>query len=128
VSYRTRGQQAVAATHHRPAQLARVVIWRHTLPTGSDSVSAVADCYADSSGGAVSIPDEVIDQFSAGTRTDLVRFVRNDAVRVTSGTNKTRTGVVLSIFSLEPTTYLIEASVEPWGDFQAAESDIEPCE
>ena len=76
----------------------------------------------------MSIPDEVSDQFFAGTRTDLVRFVLNDAVRVTSGANKSRTGAVVSIFSLEPTTYLIEPGVEPWGDFQAAQSDIELTE
>ena len=65
----------------------------------------------------------------AGTRTEAVRFVINDAVRTLSGSNKKRTGTVASIFSLEPvTTYLIEPETEPWGDFQAAESDLELVE
>ena len=77
----------------------------------------------------MSIPNEVLDQFFAGTRTEAVRFVINDSVRVVSGLNKKRTGAVASIFSLEPvTTYLIEPGAEPWGDFQAAQSDIELIE
>jgi len=77
----------------------------------------------------LAIPNDVLDQFFAGTRTDAVRFVVNDSVRVISGLNKKRTGAVVSIFSLNPvTTYLIEPSVEPWGDFQAAESDLELIE
>ena len=77
----------------------------------------------------MSISIEVLDQFNAGTRTNRVRFVKNDSVLVTSGPNKKRTGIVLSIFSLEPvTTYLIEPTAEPWGDFQASESNIEPIE
>lgn len=75
------------------------------------------------------IPNEVSDQFIAGTRTEAVRFVRNDSVRVLSGSNKKRTGAVISVFSLEPvTTYLIEPHTEPWGDFQAAQSDLELIE
>ena len=78
---------------------------------------------------SVSISIEFLDQFNAGTRTNRVRFVKNDSVLVTSGSNKKRTGIVLSIFSLEPvTTYLIEPATEPWGDFQAAESNLEPTE
>ena len=78
---------------------------------------------------SVSISNEIQEQFLAGTRTDQVRFVKNDSVLVTSGSNKKRTGIVLSIFSLEPvTTYLIEPATEPWGDFQAAESNLEPTE
>ena len=77
----------------------------------------------------MSIPNEVLDQFFTGTRTELVRFVVNDPVRVVSGLNKKRTGAVVSIFSLEPvTTYLIEPGGEPWGDFQAAQSDLELIE
>jgi len=77
----------------------------------------------------VSIPNEVSEQFFAGERTESVRFVVNDSVRVTSGLNKKRTGSVVSIFSLEPvTTYLIEPGTEPWGDFQAAQSDLELIE
>jgi len=77
----------------------------------------------------VSISIEISDQFNAGTRTNRVRFVKNDSVLVTSGPNKKRTGIVLSIFSLEPvTTYLIEPTKEPWGDFQASESNIELIE
>ena len=77
----------------------------------------------------MSISNEVLDQFSAGTRTETVRFVINDSVRVISGSNKKRTGAVVSIFSLEPvTTYLIEPGTEPWGDFQAAQSDLEHIE
>ena len=77
----------------------------------------------------MSIPNEVLDQFSAGTRTEAVRFVINDSVRVISGSNKKRMGAVVSIFSVEPvTTYLIEPGAEPWGDFQAAQSDLELIE
>jgi hypothetical protein len=77
----------------------------------------------------VGIPNEVLDQFLAGTRTEAVRFVINDSVRVISGSNKKRTGAVVSVFTLEPvTTYLIEPGVEPWGDFQAAQSDLELIE
>ena len=77
----------------------------------------------------MSIPTEVLDQFFAGTRTEAVRFVVNDAVRTISGSNKKRTGSVISVFSLEPvTTYLIEPATEPWGDFQAAQSDLELVE
>jgi hypothetical protein len=77
----------------------------------------------------VSIPNEVSKQFFAGKRTERVRFVVNDSVRVVSGLNKKRMGSVVSIFSLEPvTTYLIEPGAEPWGDFQAAQSDLELIE
>lgn len=77
----------------------------------------------------MSIPNEASEQFLAGTRTEAVRFVINDAVLVISGSNKKRTGAVVSIFSLEPvTTYLIEPGAEPWGDFQAAQSDLELVE
>ena len=78
---------------------------------------------------SLAIPKEIIDQFSSGTRTEAVRFVANDDVRVVSGLNKKRTGVVVSIFSIDPVvTYLIEPSAEPWGDFQAADSDLELIE
>ena len=78
---------------------------------------------------SMSIPSEVLESFSAGTRTDAVPFVANDPVRIVSGSNKKRTGVVISIFSLEPvTTYLIEPDIEPWGDFQAGPSDLELIE
>ena len=74
----------------------------------------------------MAIPNEVLDQFFAGKRTEAVRFAVNDSVRVISGLNKKRTGAVVSIFSINPvTTYLIEPGAEPWGDFQAAESDLE---
>ena len=77
----------------------------------------------------MSISNEIQKQFLAGKRTDQVRFVKNDSVLVTAGSNKKRTGIVLSIFSLEPvTTYLIEPAMEPWGDFQAAESVLERIE
>ncbi len=77
----------------------------------------------------MSIPNEALEQFLSGTRTEAVRFVINDPVRVVSGLNKKRMGAVVSIFSLEPvTTYLIEPGAEPWGDFQAAQSDIELIE
>ena len=77
----------------------------------------------------MTIPREVMDAFLAGTRTDQVRFVVNDKVRVTSGPNKKRTGDIASIFSLEPvTTYLIEANAEPWGSFQAGEAELELVE
>lgn len=78
---------------------------------------------------SVAIPNEVLEQFSAGIRTEAVGFVANDPVRVLLGKNKERTGTVLSVFSLEPvTTYLIEPGAEPWGDFQAAESALELIE
>ena len=74
----------------------------------------------------VSVPNEVLEHFLAGTRTKAVSFVINDTVRVVSGPNKKRSGAVVSIFSLDPvTTYLIEPGSEPWGDFQVAQSDIE---
>jgi len=77
----------------------------------------------------MSIPSGVLERFAAGTRTEQVRFVINDAVRVTAGANKKRTGSVASIFSLEPvTTYLIEPEASPWGDFQVAQSDLELIE
>ena len=77
----------------------------------------------------MSIPQDVLDQFTSGTRTDRVRFVFNDSVRTLSGTNKKRTGTIISIFSLDPvTTYVIEPSSEPWGDFQAGEADLELVE
>lgn len=77
----------------------------------------------------MSISDEIQEQFLSGKRTEQVRFVKNDSVLVISGSNKKRTGIVISIFSLEPvTTYLIEPAMEPWGDFQAAESALEPIE
>jgi hypothetical protein len=61
----------------------------------------------------------------AGTRTEQVRFVLNDAVRITSGRHKDRTGSVGSVFSLDPVTYLIEPEAAPWGDLQVAQSDLE---
>lgn len=77
----------------------------------------------------MSIPNDTKDEFSNGTRTDSVGFVINDAIRVVGGKNKGRTGSVTSLFSLEPvTTYLIEPGEEPWGDFQAAQSDLELIE
>jgi hypothetical protein len=77
----------------------------------------------------VAIPSEVTDQFNAGTRTESVSFIMNDAVRVTGGKNKGRVGAVVSLFSLDPiTTYLVEPSSEPWGDFQASQSDLELVE
>lgn len=61
----------------------------------------------------------------AGTRTEQVRFVINDAVRISSGRHKDRMGAVVSIFSLDPVTYLVEPGTEPWGDLQVAQSDLE---
>ena len=69
------------------------------------------------------------DNFNSGTRTESVSFVVNDAVRVTGGKNKGRVGAVISLFSLDPvTTYLVEPGTEPWGDFQASQSDLELLE
>ena len=77
----------------------------------------------------MSIPDEVLEQFSTGTRTKAVRFVANGLALVVSGSNKKRKGSVISIFSLEPaTTYLVEPSAEPWSDFQVGETDLELIE
>ena len=74
------------------------------------------------------IPREVDDQFMSGSRTDVVVFVLNDAVRVTAGAHKGRTGAVVSLFSLDPVTYLVEPSAAPWGDLQVAQSDLELIE
>ncbi len=77
----------------------------------------------------LSITQDVLDQFTPGTRTDRVGFVVNDSVRTVSGTNKKRSGTIVSIFSLDPvTTYMIEPNSEPWGDFQAGEADLELVE
>ncbi len=77
----------------------------------------------------MAISSEVTDRFYAGTRTEAVSFVINDAVQVTGGKNKGRVGAVVSLFSLDPiTTYLIEPGSEPWGDFQASQSDLELLE
>jgi hypothetical protein len=73
----------------------------------------------------VSIPREVDDKFRSGSRTEAVVFVLNDAVRVAAGAHKGRTGVVVSLFSLEPVTYLVEPAAAPWGDFQVSQSDLE---
>jgi len=77
---------------------------------------------------AVAIPRDIDDKFSAGMRTEEVRFVLNDAVRVTAGAHKNRTGAVVSLFSLGPVTYLIEPGAAPWGDFQVAQADLELVE
>jgi hypothetical protein len=77
----------------------------------------------------VQIPNEIIDQFYAGSRTDAVRFVINDTVRVRAGLHAGRTGAVVSIVSLEPeATFLIEPGTEPYGDFQAPQSILELAE
>jgi hypothetical protein len=74
----------------------------------------------------VGIPSDIDEAFMTGTRTEQVRFVLNDAVRVTAGAHKNRTGAVVSVFSLDPvTTYLVEPGAAPWGDFQVAQSDLE---
>ena len=73
----------------------------------------------------VSIPREVHNEFMTGTRTEQVRFVLNDTVRVTGGAHKDRTGAVVSLFSLDPVTFLVEPGTAPWGDFQVAQSDLE---
>lgn len=64
----------------------------------------------------------------AGTRTEQVRFVLNDSVRVAAGIHKDRTGAVVSLFSLDPVTFLVEPGAPPWGDFQVAQSDLEIVE
>lgn len=61
----------------------------------------------------------------SGKRTEQVRFVVNDTVRITSGRHKNRMGAVVSVFSLNPVTYLVEPGAEPWGDLQVAQSDLE---
>ncbi len=76
----------------------------------------------------MSIPREIDSQFMAGTRSEQVRFVLNDSVRVTAGSHKGRTGAVVSLFSLDPVTYLVEPGAAPWGDFQVAQSNLEIIE
>jgi hypothetical protein len=73
----------------------------------------------------LTIPSAIDEAFLSGNRTERVRFVLNDAVRITSGRHKNRTGAVVSVFSLEPVTYLVEPGAAPWGDFQVAQSDLE---
>ena len=73
----------------------------------------------------MSIPRAVDEAFIAGTRTEQIRFVLNDGVRITAGRHKDRTGAVVSVFSLDPVTYLVEPGTAPWGDLQVAESDLE---
>ena len=75
------------------------------------------------------VPKDVNDQFFAGLRTDEVRFVINDAVRITSGPHADRTGAVISIVSVEPElTFLIEPGKEPWGDLQVSHLKLELIE
>ena len=75
------------------------------------------------------IPDNVSELFYAGTRTDAVRFVINDSVRIKSGSSSGRIGAVVSIVSLEPeTTFLVEPGAEPHGDLCVSQSDLELME
>ena len=77
----------------------------------------------------MTVSDEVSDQFYAGRRTDQVRFVINDSVRITAGPHAKRTGAVISLVSVElETTYLIEPGEPPWGDLQVSQSKLELVE
>ena len=72
------------------------------------------------------VPGEVTEKFYAGLRTDQVRFVINDTVRITGGPHAERTGSVISVVSVEPeTTFLIEPGESPWGDLQVSQSKLE---
>ncbi len=75
------------------------------------------------------IPTEIMDRFFTGTRTDAVRFVYNDAVRVKAGPHAGRTGAVVSLLSLDPeATFLVEPGTRPYGDFEVPESALELLE
>ena len=75
------------------------------------------------------VPNEVSDHFYAGHRTDQVRFVINDAVRIMAGPHAKRTGAVISVLTIEPeTTFLIEPGEPPWGDLQVSQSKLELIE
>lgn len=75
------------------------------------------------------VPKEVNDRFLAGDRTEQVRFVINDPVRITAGPHKDRKGAVISVFSIEPeTTFLVEPGESPWGDVQVSQSKLELIE
>lgn len=76
----------------------------------------------------MSIPRDVDGAFMAGTRTERVHIVLNDSVRVTTGAHKGRAGSVVSLFSLDPVTFLVEPGTAPWGDFQVAQADLEIVE
>lgn len=72
------------------------------------------------------VSDEVNDHFQAGRRTDQVRFVANDTVRITAGPHAKRSGDVISVLTVEPeTTYLVEPGEPPWGNLQVSESKLE---
>jgi len=77
----------------------------------------------------VPVPNEINDHFLAGRRTDQVRFVINDTVRITAGPHAKRTGAVISVVTIEPeTTFLIEPGESPWGDLQVSQSKLELIE
>jgi len=77
----------------------------------------------------VPVPDEATEDFDAGRRTEQVRFVINDAVRITAGPHAKRTGAVISLLTTEPeTTFLIEPGEPPWGDLQVSQSKLERIE
>ena len=72
------------------------------------------------------VPDDVQEQFYASSRSDELRFVVNDSVRVTAGPHAGRTGCVISIVSVKPeTTFLVEPGESPWGDLQISQSKLE---
>lgn len=72
------------------------------------------------------ISNEVTDRFYAGNRTDTVRFVINDPVRIESNSHAGRTGAVMSIISLVPeATSLVESGSQPHGDLRVPQSDLE---
>jgi hypothetical protein len=77
----------------------------------------------------VNVPNHINDRFYAGSRTEAVRFVINDAVRVKSGPHAGRTGAVISIVSLDPeATFLVEPGEAPYDDLQIARSALELIE
>jgi hypothetical protein len=55
------------------------------------------------------IPDEIQDAFYAGNRSEIVKFVINDAVEVVTGDHAGKLCAVISIQQLEPeVVYLVE--------------------
>ena len=66
------------------------------------------------------------DRFYAGERGQELRFVINDAVRVTTGPSSGRTGSVVSLGALDPEPrFVVEPGTPPYGDFEVLQSQLE---
>ena len=57
-----------------------------------------------------------------------VIFGLNDSVRIFTGENAGNYGVVISLMSLEPVSYLVELSSSPFGDVVVLETELESAE